>query len=302
MKEDLQTSFPVAGTDKPMTAKPTTAAATNRAAWVVQDTLVVAWRYMIGYRRVPEALFFSSVQPIMFILLFRYVFGGAIGVRLPHSLPYVDYLMPGIFVQTVIFGSIATAIGLAEDLQKGLIERFRALPMARSALLAGRTTADLVRNIWVVILMTAVGYAVGFRVHTSVAEYLLGVLVLLAFAYALSWGFAVIGLSAPNSETAQVMTFPILFPLTMASSAFVPVATMPGWLQAWARNQPVSIVVDVARGLMEGRFSMFTSNSVGNETAIALAWCVGLMVVLVPLAVRRYRLVGGGRAVSAGSP
>src|ERR1019366_7220137 len=158
------------------------------------------------------ALFFGTVQPIMFVLLFRYVFGGAIHPG--HGINYVNYLMPGIFVQTVAFGAVSTSIGLAEDLQKGLIERFRALPMARSAVLAGRTTADLCRNVLVVIIMTVVGLLVGFRPTGGVLPYLAGILVILLFAYALSWGFAVIGLSSPNSETAQIMSFPPLFPLT----------------------------------------------------------------------------------------
>jgi ABC transporter DrrB family efflux protein len=243
------------------------------------DALAVTERNLLGYIRIPEALFFSSVQPVMFVLLFRYVFGGAIHVQ---GTDYVNYLMPGIFVQTVAFGAVSTSIGLAEDLQKGLIERFRSLPMARSAVLAGRTTADTVRNVLVLVLITAVGYAVGFRIETNAAAFLAGLLVLLLFAYALSWGFSVIGLSAPNSETAQVMSFPILFPFIFASSAFVPVQSMPGWLQPFARNQPVSSVIDAARALM-----------IGGPTAhyvwVALAWCVGMLAVFAPLGVWRYR-------------
>ena len=197
----------------------------GRVAWAVRDALTITKRNLIAYTRVPEALFFSTVQPVMFVLLFTYVFGGAIPI--PGDIPYVDYLMPGIFVQTVAFGSVSTSIGLAEDLQKGIIERFRALPMARSAVLAGRTTADLVRNVLVMVIISIVGLLVGFRPSTGVAAYLAGVGIILLFAYALSWGFAVVGLSAPNSETAQIMSFPILFPLTFASSAFVPVAPCP---------------------------------------------------------------------------
>jgi ABC-2 type transport system permease protein/oleandomycin transport system permease protein len=251
----------------------------GRFGWAVADTLTVTWRNLIAYTRIPEAFFFSSIQPVMFVLLFRYVFGGAI--RIP-GVDYVDFMMPGIFVQTMAFGSVSTSIGLADDMSKGLIERFRSLPMARSAVLAGRTTADLVRNVFVVFLITIVGYLVGFRVHTGPLEFLAGIAVLLLFTYALSWGFATVGLSAPNPETAQVMAFPILFPLTFASSAFVPVATLPGWLQAFARNQPVSAAVDASRALM-----------LGGETAEpvlkSIAWSVGLLVVLAPIAVRRYR-------------
>ena len=251
-----------------------------KVRWAVRDALTITKRNLIAYTRVPEALFFSTVQPVMFVLLFTYVFGGAIPI--PGDIAYVDYLMPGIFVQTVAFGSVSTSIGLAEDLQKGIIERFRALPMARSAVLAGRTTADLVRNVLVMIIISIVGFLVGFRPTTSVAAYLAGVGIILLFAYALSWGFAVVGLSAPNSETAQIMSFPILFPLTFASSAFVPVGSMPSWLQGFATYQPVSVTVNACRALM-----------IGGETATwviqSLLWSVGLLVVLMPLAVWRYR-------------
>ena len=252
----------------------------SRLGWAIADTFTVVRRNLIVYTRIPEFLFFSTVQPIMFVLLFRYVFGGAI--HPPGGGPYVDYLMAGIFVQSVAFGSISTAVGLAEDLQKGLLERFRALPMARSAVLTGRTTADLVRNIFVVIVITAVGYAVGFRVGAGAAAFLAGVALILLFAYAMSWGFAVIGLSAPNSETAQVMAFPILFPLVFASPAFVGVNTMPSWLRAFATHQPIGVVVTATRALMEG-------GPTATPVFQALLWCAGLLIVFVPFAIRQYR-------------
>jgi ABC transporter DrrB family efflux protein len=254
----------------------------HRLRWVFADTLTVTWRNLLAYTRIPEALFFSTLQPVMFVLLFRYVFGGAIPI--PGGVPYVDYMIPGIFVQTVMFGAVSTSVGLAEDLHKGLIERFRALPMARSAVLAGRTSADLVRNVFVVLIMTGVAYAVGFRIGDGTPAYVLGALILLAFAYSMSWGFAAIGLAAPNSETAQVMAFPILMPLTFASTAFVPIQSMPGWLQAFARHQPVSVVVDGARSLMVGGFYHSASS-----VWYSLLWIAGLLVVLVPLGVWRYR-------------
>jgi ABC-2 type transport system permease protein len=255
----------------------------GRFSWTIQDSLTVSWRNLRVLTRNPDAVFFSAIQPIMFTLLFVYVFGGAI--KIP-GVPYVDYLMPGVYVQTVTFGAVSTAVGLAEDLQKGLIERFRALPMARSAVLAGRTTADLVRNVFTVIIISAVGFAVGFRIGTNVGLFLCGALMVLLFSYTLCWSFAIVGLSAPNAETAQLMVFPILFPLTFASSAFVPVADMPGWLQAFAEHQPVTQVVDAARSLMTG-------GTLTDTSAVwqALAWCFGLLIVMVPLAVRKYRKV-----------
>jgi len=250
-----------------------------RARWALVDTWTITKRNILSYTRIPEALFFSTVQPIMFVLLFVYVFGGSI--HTPGS-TYVNYLMPGIFVQTVAFGSVQTSIGLAEDLQKGIIERFRALPMARSAVLTGRTTADLARNILTILIVTVVGFIVGFRPTTGVLAYLAGILVILLFAYALSWGFAVIGLSAPNSEVAQVVSFPILFPLVFASSAFVPVSQMPGWLQGFATYQPVSVTISACRALMLG-------GPTAKWVLQSVLWAAVLLVVLVPLAVHRYR-------------
>jgi ABC-2 type transport system permease protein len=253
--------------------------------WGISDTLTLTRRNLLAITRIPEALFFSTIQPIMFVLLFRYVFGGAI--KVPGGLPYVDYLMPGIFVQTVAFGAVSTSIGLAEDLQKGLIERFRALPMSRGAVLTGRTTADVVRNVFVVMIITVVGLLVGFRPTTGAASYVAALGLILLFAYALSWGFAVIGLSAPNSETAQVMSFPILFPLTFISAAFVPVQSMPSWLQGFATYQPVSVTVSACRALMVG--PAVTGNTTWFWVSRSLFWSVLLLIVLIPLAIRRYR-------------
>jgi ABC-2 type transport system permease protein/oleandomycin transport system permease protein len=284
------TGRPTGSPDKPATPPPVApaprghrlAGLKDRIYWGVSDALAVTQRNLIAYTRIPEMMVFSSIQPIMFVLLFRYVFGGAIHAE---GYTYVGYLMPGIFVQTVCFGAMSTGIGLAEDLGKGLIERFRSLPMARSAVLAGRTTADLCRNIFVVLLMTVVGVAVGFRTSAGIPSFFAGVFVLLLFAYALSWGSAVIGLSARNAETAQAMAFPLLFPLTFASSAFVPVSSMPGWLQGFARNQPVSVVIDATRHLMVG-------GPIPGSAWKALAWTIAMLAVLVPLAVRKYRRAG----------
>jgi ABC transporter DrrB family efflux protein len=253
----------------------------SRTKWAVSDIRTVTWRNLMHIVRVPETLFFSAIQPIMFVLLFTYVFGHAIPV--PGG-KYINFLMPGIFVQTVCFGAISTAIGLSEDLHTGLLERFRALPMSRSAVLGGRTSADLVRNAFVIVIMTVIGLLVGFRPQPSVINYTLACVVIMFFAFSLMWGFALIGLSAPTAEAAQLMTFPILFPLTFCSSAFVPIATMPGWLQVFARHQPVTQAVNACRSLMVG--GPFTLSS---AVWYSLAWSVGLLLLFVPLAIRRYR-------------
>jgi ABC-2 type transport system permease protein len=253
----------------------------SQLAWAIADTKAIAWRNLVSLRRTPQLLVFSTIQPVIFVLLFRYVFGGAITIP---GVDYVDYLMPGIFAQTVTFGAIQTGIGLAEDLHKGLIERFRSLPMTRSAVLAGRTLADLMRNVFVVALMVFVGYLVGFRVQTGVLGFLAGFAVILLFGFSLTWIFAIVGLSAPNAETAQAMSFPILAPLVFASSAFVSIETMPGWLQAFAKYQPVSVAVDAVRSLMLGGQFHNTARVVGS-----LAWSIGIVAVFAPLAVRVYR-------------
>jgi ABC-2 type transport system permease protein/oleandomycin transport system permease protein len=247
--------------------------------WAVSDVLTIARRDILALVRIPSSIVFALLQPVMFVLLFRYVFGGAIPI--PEG-QYVNYLIPGILVQTTIFGAVGTAIGLSEDLQRGLIERFRALPMARMAVLAGRTVSDLARNIVILVIITLVGFAVGFRPHGSFVAYIQACLLALLFAYCLSWGFAFIGLAAPNSETAQAMTFPLIFPITFASSIFVLVSTMPSWLQGFATYQPVSETTDAVRGLMSG-------TPHGNSTWISLAWASGAILVLAPLAISKYR-------------
>ena len=254
---------------------------TERSSLVkaASDTMAITWRNLLMLRRVPQLLVFSTIQPVLFVLMFRYVFGGAI--RVP-GVRYVDYLMPGIFAQTVAFGSINTGVGLAQDLGTGLIERFRSLPMARSAVLAGRTAADLVRNVLVVTLMVSVGFIVGFRVHTNAAGLLAAVGLMLLFGFALSWLFALIGLATANPESAQAAAFPLLAPLVFASSAFVPLKSMPGWLQVFAAHQPVTITVDAVRALVLGGPTL-------RPVVQMLAWAVGLVAVFAPLAVSRYR-------------
>jgi ABC-2 type transport system permease protein/oleandomycin transport system permease protein len=250
-----------------------------KPTWVISDALAIARRNLISLFRVPTTLVFSTIQPVIFVLMFRYVFGGAIhipGVR------YVDFLMAGIFVQTVTFGSVNTGVGLAEDLQKGLIERFRSLPMARSAVLAGRTLADMARNVLVITIMVVVGFIVGFRVHTNPAAFLCAVGVMLLFGFALSWIMALVGLATGNAEAAQAAAFPFMAVLVFASNAFVSTRTMPGPLRAYADHQPVTATVNAVRALLLG-------GPTTGHVLSALAWIVGLVAVFAPLAVRRYR-------------
>jgi ABC transporter DrrB family efflux protein len=246
--------------------------------WTFADAFVMAKRNLIQIPRIPEELIFATIQPIMFVLLFRYVFGGAIAVS---GTSYVNYLMAGIFAQTVIFGSTTTGIGLATDLQKGLVDRFRSLPMAKSAVLTGRTLSDLVRNAFVIFVMWVVGLLVGFQPQGNFL-YLAGAVgLLLLTSFAFSWISATIGLLVSTVEAAQSAGFIWLFPLTFASSAFVPTKSMPGWLRAFAEHQPVSLIVNAVRGLLLNQ---------PNATTIwqALAWCVGILVVFIPLAVWAY--------------
>jgi len=250
--------------------------------WAVRDALTVTWRNLIAMKRTPQVLVFSTIQPIIFVLMFRYVFGGAI--RIPGVDHYVDYLMPGVFAQTVVFGSIQTGVALAEDLQQGIIERFQSLPMARSAVLAGRTLADLVRNVFVVLLMVGVGFIVGWRIHTSVWGVIGGIALMLLFSHALAWVFALVGLTAANAEAAQAASFPILAPLVFASTAFVAAAAMPAPLEWFANHQPVSIVIDGVRSLTYG--GPFYAP---GKVFAAILWSVGIIAVAAPLAVRMYR-------------
>ena len=248
--------------------------------WALRDNLSMTWRNLTVIRRVPQLLVFALIQPIIFVLMFRYVFGGAI--QAPGGIPYVNYLMPGIFVQTVVFGAINTAVGLAEDRTKGLLERLKSLPMARSAVLGGRVAADSVRNAVVVVLMIIVGYIVDFRPTGSFLEIIAAIGVMVMFGLSMCWIFAIIGLSVPNAEAAQAAAFPLVAPLVFASNAFVPVETMPDWLRWWAERQPVSVTVRAVRALMLG-------TDPTNYVWASLAWSFGIMLVMAPIAIRKYR-------------
>lgn len=248
----------------------------------ISDVSVMTQRNLIRYRRLPQLLVFSTIQPVMFVLLFVYVFGGAVNTP---TAEYVDYLLPGIIVQTVIFGAMATGIGLADDLSKGMIERFRSLPMARSAVLAGRIISDTLRNLFVVLLMTLVGLLLGFDVKTSFAGYLEAMAMTLLLGFSFSWISALIGISVKNVETAQTAGFIWVFPLVFASSIFVPIATMPDWLQTIAKHSPITATVDTVRALILG-------GSFQSQLGNALWWALAITAVFMPWAVRRYRTSG----------
>jgi ABC transporter DrrB family efflux protein len=248
----------------------------------VTDTAIVTVRNLRHFWRQPDLLIFSTIQPVMFVLLFVYVFSGAIGKALPPGISYVDYLLPGIFVQSVTFRASQTAVGLSEDLRRGVIDRFRSMPMARSAVLVGRTTADLVRNILIIGLMIVVGYLVGFRFQAGVLAALGCVALIAAWGLALSWIFAFVSLVVRGAESAQTAGFVLLFPLVFASSVFVPVSTLPSWLQPIAKASPVTLTADAARTLA-------LTGGVPHSLWGSLAWIVGIVAVFVPLSVWRYR-------------
>jgi len=254
----------------------------------VGDGLVVAKRNLIKIKRVPDLLVFTTLQPIMFVLLFVYVFGGAIAVKGSN---YNEFLIAGIFAQTVIFGSVITGAGLADDIQKGIIDRFRSLPMSPSAVLFGRTLSDVVNNVIVVIVMSLTGLAVGWRIRTSLPEALGGYLILLIFAYAFSWIMAMMGLLAPSPEVVNNAAFIVIFPLTFVANTFVPIATLPGPLRTFAEWNPVSSVTQAAREL----FGNIPPNTpvpgwaLQHAVIYTLIWSVAILVVFVPLTTRQYR-------------
>jgi len=250
--------------------------------WAVRDALALARRNLRHTTRQPELLFFSTVQPVMFLLLFLYVFGGAIAN--PPGLSDADFLVPGILVQTTAFASTNTGVGLANDLSKGIVDRFRSLPIARSAVLAGRTAGDLVRMLAIALIIVLVGLLVGLR-PDSLPGVVAAIGVVTLFGFAFSWISAWIGLSVKTVEAANLAGFVWLFPLTFASSAFVPLDTLPGWLQAFAKSTPVTPTVEAVRGLLN------EGVPVRSPLLQSLAWSVGLTVVFSVLAVRRYRKV-----------
>jgi ABC transporter DrrB family efflux protein len=250
----------------------------------IADTWTMTKRNLLRYVRLPQLLFFSSIQPIMFLTLFNFVFGGAIGSH--GAAPggkYINFLLPGILTQVMLFGAINTGIGLAEDMGKGIVDRFRSLPMSRAAVMGGRTVADTIRNLVVATILLAVGSLYGFRFMHGAFDAVLMVLIMLLFGFAFSWVSAFLGLSVADAETAQLASFLMIFPLTFASAAFLPTATMPGWLQAFANNQPITYVANAAR-----HFALGVPAPDGTIPKLFL-WIAGILIVFVPLAVHRYK-------------
>jgi ABC-2 type transport system permease protein len=249
----------------------------------VSDTYVLTRRNLLVSRRTPELVVAAAVMPIMFVLLFRYVFGGSIHIAgYPN---YVDYLIPGIIVQTSLFGGSSSAAGVAEDLTKGVTDRFRSLPIQRSAILTARTFADLVRLTWTVALMIGIGALVGFRFHGTWPMSLAGIGIALFFGYACSWFFALLGLVLRSVEGATMTAMAVTFPLVFAASTFTSAETMPRWLRDFAQAQPVTQVVDALRALTQG------TGSATRPAVLAIAWSAGLLVVAATLATRRFRTI-----------
>ncbi|HEV8275555.1 MAG TPA: ABC transporter permease [Streptosporangiaceae bacterium] len=252
----------------------------TRARWAVSDTLTITQRNLLVWMRVPAYIVFTIIQPVIFVLLFRYVFGGAIPVDVPGG--YVNFLIPGIIAQTAAFATFGTAIALAVELQKGVIDRLRSMPMARSAVLAGRLTADTIRMTVTILIVLGVGYAVGFRFQNGFGPAVGMVVLSIVFGMAICCIAAFTGLAIGDEESVQAFGLIWLFPLTFLSSAFVPIDTMPGWLQAFANNQPVTYVVDTMRALALG-------GPVAANLWKSIAWLAGIFIVFAPLAVRAYR-------------
>ncbi|MHB8584517.1 MAG: ABC transporter permease [Thermoplasmatota archaeon] len=252
--------------------------------WAVEDTMLMTWRNLVHYIRVPQLIAFAIIQPIMFVLLFNYVFGGAIS-GLPPGVTYVDYLLPGIVVQTVIFGAMQSGINIAEDLEKGIMDRFRSLPIARGVVLAGRTLTDTIRTTVSVFIMAAVGYLMGFRFHGGILEAVAALAMCLLVGLAFSWIAATIGLLVRDTQTAEIAGFTWVFPVVFVSSIFVPIGTMPAWLRSYAEKSPITLAANAVRDWSLGS----SAPPIGAAAWEAAAWMVGIVAVFSVLAVWRFR-------------
>ncbi len=274
-----------------MSATTTTPSVHGWPTRAVSDIAVITRRNLLHTVRLPEVLVLSASMPVIFILMFTYVFGGAIQGALPPAAAgrYINWLIPGLLAQFALFGGSGTASGLAEDLAKGVVDRFRSLPMTDAAVLAGRTLSDLARSAVTLTLMLAVGFGIGFRPQTGLGGLLAALAVGLAFGYAWSWVMALVGLVVRSAEAVQAAVYLVVFPLAFTSSVFVPTQTMPGWLQPFAANQPVTVATNALRGLILGQGALPPGRAVAGQVALALLWVVAITAVCVPLAVRAYR-------------
>jgi ABC transporter DrrB family efflux protein len=274
-----------------MNATTTSPAIQRSPARALGDIAVITRRNLLYTVRLPQVLVLSSIMPVIFIVMFTYGFGGAVQQALPPAAAgsYVNWLVPGLLAQFALFGGSGTASGLAEDLTNGVIDRFRSLPMTGAAVLAGRTLSDLVRSAVTLTMMLAVGLVIGFRPQTGFGGLLGALVVGLAFGYAWSWVMALLGLLVRTAEAVQAATYLVVFPLAFTSSVFVPTQTMPGWLQPFAANQPVTVATNALRGLVLGQGALPPGRTVTGQVVLALVWAAAITAVFVPLAVRAYR-------------
>ena len=257
--------------------------------WLITDTLSVARRHLLKITRVPESLFFALIQPVMFVLLFAFVFGGAINVGQGGARAYREFLIPGIFAQTVMFAVASITVGITEDSHRGIMDRFRSLPMKPGAVLGGHTLASLLQNSLVIVMLSVTGLAVGWRPRGTVSETALAYLMFAAFAYAITWVGAWIGLHMPSPEVAGTAGLAWIFPLTFASSVFTPIGTMPGWLQPIAQWNPVSCLALAARTLFHNPTPLMGDTFPEQHcVALSFGWAALLLVIFAPAAVRYF--------------
>jgi ABC-2 type transport system permease protein len=275
-------------------AQPRPAAASGGLRQALRDGFIVMWRNLKRIPRIPELAIFAVLQSIMFVLLFAFVFGGAIPIAGGN---YREYLMPGIFAQTIVFATVTVAIGMADDMTKGIIDRFRSLPMARSAVLTGRTFSEVIYQSGILVVLMLSGLAVGWAVHTGPLEFLAGVGLLLLFAFAMAWMGVWVGLSVPSVEVAQQVGFTVLFPITFVSNVFVPLQSLPDFLRPVAEWNPVSTLTAAVRHLwgnptaIDPRLPQPTGFPAEQPALLTLIWIAIILAVFIPLGVRRYRSV-----------
>jgi len=275
-------------TTKPANGTAVTTGTSSGLAGAVADGQVLVWRNLKRITRIPELAIFAVLQSIMFVLLFAFVFGGAIPVGDGGAEVYRNYLMPGIFVQTLGFAAITTAVGMNDDMNKGLIDRFRSLPMARSAVVGGRVVADVVYNALILVVLMAAGLAVGWRVNSGVTDFVLAVLLLGAFTFAMTWIGVWLGMKAPTVEVVQQMGFITIFPLSFVSNVFVPLESLPDWLQPFAEWNPFSAITQSVRELFGNPIASTGSWPSENPYLLSVAWIIAIVAVFAPLGVRTY--------------